>query len=281
MPRKRSEQQPRAVAPSGVSRGAGRRSGVLLVLSSPCLAARSASAAGGGGWPLSGDCRDPEARGGAQRAREGVPEAARPPAPAISESRCDLTSSGPAKGPGEPAASWCRGHLPHSRFDPSRLVVPQVPAMGLLDGLAADPERLPDLASRRAFSTRCGGQQIPRVCQRVLGVSHRFQGVQWALGASQGRGQFVERSAYPPPCVARLFGAHVNAYCDPAPTELLHLASTTVAAGICDTHFPNSLSMRVGSLLFDRSGFRYRLTTEKKRPRAVAAAGVVDDIRSN
>ena len=257
-------------------------SSVLVVRSALfCLAARSASAAGGGGWPLSGGCRGPEARGGAKRAREGAPEAARPPAPAWGEPRCDLTSSGPAEGPGEPASSWCRGHLPHSGLDSSRFPVPQVPAVGLLDGLAADPERLADLAPGRAFPACCRGQQIPRICQCVLGVSHRLQGIQRPLGASQGRGQFVERSAYPPPCVARLFGAHVNAYCDPAPTELPPLASTPLASGICDTHFPNSLSMRVGSLLFDRSGFRYRLTTEKKRPRAAPTAGVMDDIRGN
>jgi hypothetical protein len=81
--------------------------------------------------------------------------------------------------------------------------------------------------------------------------------------------------------VAGFFGAHVNGYCRQAPTTTTPSASSHVYPGTCNRAFLNSRLMRVASSLFDVSGFPYRPTTEKKRPRAAPTAGVMDDIRGN
>jgi hypothetical protein len=247
-----------------------------------CAATQSARAAGGGGWPLSGGCRGPEARGGAQRAREGAPEAARPPAPAFGSRAADFTQAlGRAlEGPAETPASGSGRHAP-SEVLSSSLVVRLVASVGLVGGLAGDAQGVADLGPGSALAAGGDGQEVARICQRVLGVSHRFQGVQGPLGTSQRRSQPVEHPADPPTRVAGFFGAHVNGYCRQAPTTTTPSASSHVYPGTCNRAFLNSRLMRVASSLFDVSGFPYRPTTEKKRPRAAPTAGVMDDIRGN
>lgn len=256
-----------------------------------------ASAAGGGGWPLSGGWRGLEARGGAQRARERAPEAARPPAPALvgraaEVPGCQRRTPVPvtrgllglghaAEGPAEASSPGRWRQVP----DPDRLGalggLDLAALVGLLGGLAGHAERGPDLGPGGSVAACSCGQKIACICQRVLGVSHCFQGVQGPLWAAQSRGQVVEHPAHSSARVAGLFGAHVNGYCSPPLTDSATRASFPIDATICDTAFSNSLGMRVASALSTGSGFRYRLTTEKKRPRAAPTAGVMDDIRGN
>lgn len=253
------------------------------------------SAAGGGGWPLSGGWKGLEARGGAQRARERALEAARPPAPAfgsraavLDHSRsCDprpLTggsypSSHASEGPAEAPASGSGRQAPGAVLG-LQLDVRLVAAVGLLSGLSGDVQGGADLCPGGSLAAGCDGQQIPCICQRVLGVSHRFQGVQWPLRAASDPLQVLDHSTESPACVAGLVGGHVNGYCRSAPTGIAPESSISLDASICDTRFLDSTSTRVGSRAGCFSDVRYRPTTEKKRPRAAPTAGVMDDIRS-
>lgn len=239
-------------------------------------------AAGGGGWPLSGGWKGLEARGGAKRAREGALEAARPPTPAISETRCSMGagSSRASEWPGESATAWRWGHAPLS-CQGSLLLGLHIAAVGLLDGLAADPQGGTDLGPRRTVATGCSSEQISGICQRVLGVSNRLKCLQGPLRATQDRRQRLDSATNPPARISALFGAHVNAYCRRSPTGNQRHPTTLIAGSICDTTFSWHPSRRVASSISDHSGIRYRLTTEKKRPRAAPTAGVVDDIRGN
>lgn len=258
---------------------------------------RVASAAGGGGWPLSGGWKGPEARGGAKRAREGALEAARPPAPAMGEVRWRTSeppatnrgvgftlgggSGGSTEGPGESSPPGDRGRLPNTGLDPSTFPVLLAALVGLVDGLPTDAQRVPDLGPGGSIASCSCGQKIARICEVVLGVSDGSECVQGPLGTALRACQVVEGPTDAPACLAALFRTHVNGYCSGAPTGSAPETSTRIDAVICDTAFPDLLLSRVVSAFLNRAGVRYRPTTEKKRPRTVAAAGVVDDIRSN
>ena len=98
-----------------------------------------ASAAGGGGWPLSGGWKGLEARGGAQRAREWALEAARPPAPAISEPGWISESGCSSERPREASSPGDWGHLPDACLDspaPPVLLVALVVFAAKTSGLA-------------------------------------------------------------------------------------------------------------------------------------------------
>lgn len=235
-----------------------------------------ASAAGGGGWPLSGGWRGLEARGGAQRARERAPEAARPPAPALgSRAGESVGSGGASERPAETSPAGCGRHAPRAGIGALlgvRLVVP----VGLLDGLTADAECVADLGPGGSVAAGGGGQKIACIGECVLGVSHRFQGFQGPLRTPLRGGKALDRSAYSVARCGGFLGAHVNGYWHRSLTVEAALPSIAVDGTICDTSFPYSAASRVGSSLSDISAIRYRPTTEKKRPRAAPTAGVMD-----
>lgn len=238
--------------------------------------------AGGGGWPLSGGWKGAEARGGAKRARECALEAARPPAPASGSRAGEFTRGlGRAlEGPTESPASWSGRHAP-SEVLGSSLDVHLVASVRLVGGLARDTQRDADLVPGSALAAGCDGQEIARIRQRVLGVSHRFQGVQRSLGATQRRSEPFQHSADSPTRMTGFLGTHVNGYCRQAPTSPTTNVSTTISRSTCYRQFMDSRISRVASPFSADSAFRYRPTTEKKRPRAAPTAGVLDDIRGN
>lgn len=182
--------------------------------------------------------------------------------------------------PTETASSLRQGHTPDLRLLASQLVLPLAP-VGLLDRLPADAQRLADLAPSRPIAACCSGQQVAHICECVLGVSHLSQRLQGPLWSSQRPLQPLDGPAGPQSRLGAFLGAHVNGSCSVAPTDLTRITSTSVDPSICDTHFSDIHSPRVASTPFPQSAFRYRSTTEKKRPRAGATAGVVDGIRCN
>lgn len=253
------------------------------------------SAAGGGGWPLSGGCRGPEARGGAQRAREWAPEAAWPPAPASSEPRwglcpCWLLRAAPQ--PTEPTPPFGYRESPHARFLALELVLP-APLLGLVHGLPADPEGLTDLCPGRAVAAGCAGQQIANICQGVLGVSHLPQRVQRPLRATQGPRQVLDHPAGPQPRMGALFGAHVNGYWQPPRTPECTNASIPVALLIAANCCKQTISRKEanGAPSRDTSTRSDYVSpsdpisgpdqSKKETPQERQLLGVVDDIRGN
>lgn len=240
-----------------------------------------ASAAGGGGWPLSGGWKGLEARGGAQRAREWALEAARPPAPAISEPGWISESGCSSERPREASSPGDWGHLPDACLDSPALPVLMVALVGLVHGLAADPQGLTDLAPSRSVASCSCGQKIACNCEVVLGVSHGPEGVQGPLWAALSPGQVLDGPPDAPACLAAFFRTHVNGYCSPPPTESLIESSGTIDVGICDTAFLNTSLPRVAPIPLIRFPFPCGSRTEKERPRAAATAGVVDGIRCN
>ncbi len=254
----------------------------------------TARAAGGGGWPLSGGWRGPEARGGAQRAREGAPEAARPPTPAISEPRGCLDHRwllrAPIPPPSEPTAPPRHRHAPHAGVLPLELVAP-APLVGLVDGLPADAEGVSDLGPGSAVAACSAGQQIAYLCQPLLGVSHLLQGVQRPLRAAQSSGEVLDHPAGPQPRMAALFGAHVNGYWHPPRTPNDAIGSIPIdapkPANCCKQTCPRKASIGAPSGDIPTPGVYVRLRDpmsgsiqlKKETPQERQLLGVVDDIR--
>jgi hypothetical protein len=257
-------------------------------------ATRPASAAGGGGWLLSGGCRGPEARGGAQRAREWAPEAARPPAPAISEPRWDLDHlwllRAPAQPPSEPVPPLRHRHAPHAGVLALELVAP-APLVGLVDGLSADAEGMSDLGPGSAVAACSAGQQIAYLCQPLLGVSHVPQGVQRPLRAAQSSREVVDHPAGPHPRMAALFGAHVNGYWHPPRTPNDAIGSISIdvlnRANCCKQTYSRDALPGAPSGDIPIPGVYVRLhdpmsgsiQPKKETPQERQLLGVVDDIR--
>lgn len=253
-----------------------------------------ASAAGGGGWPLSGGCRGPEARGGAQRAREWALEAVRPPAPAWGEPRC-LIGPGLCRAserPTEASPTPGHRHSPHAGFLALELVAPAA-LVGLVHGLPADSEGVSDLGPGRAVAACCAGQQIAYICQGVLGVSHLAQGVQRSLWASQGPRQVLDHPAGPQPRVGALFGAHVNGYWQRPRTANVSVASIAIdlliAANSCKQSIfrkevngaPSGDISAPGDYVSPRDPIFGPIQPKKETPQERQLLGVVDDIRGN
>jgi hypothetical protein len=255
-----------------------------------------ASAAGGGGWPLSGGCRGPEARGGAQRAREWAPEAARTPAPAISEPRCGLDSRWLLRAtphpPTEPAKTFGHRQSPHAGLLTLELV-PPAPLVRLVHGLPADSEGVPDLGPGRAVAACCASEQIAYVRQGVLGVSHVPEGVQRLLGAAQGDRQVLDHPTYPPARGGALFGAHVNGYWQPPRTLTGTFPSIAIdrliAANCCKQPIsgkevngaPSGDISTPGDYVCSRDPIFGPTQLQKETPQERQLLGVVDDIRGN
>jgi hypothetical protein len=257
-------------------------------------ATRSARAAGGGGWPLSGGCRGPEARGGAQRAREWAPEAARPPTPAISEPRWGLDHRwglrAPALPPSEPTPPPRHRHTPHAGLLTLELMAP-APLVGLVDGLPTDAEGMSDLGPGSAVAASRAGQQIAYLCQPVLGVSHLPKSVQRALRAAQSSREALDHPAGPHPRMAALFGAHVNGYWHPPRTSNDATGSIPIdelkPANCCKQ--PCSRNASTGAPSSDipspsvyvrlRDPLSGSIQPKKETPQERQLLGVVDDIR--
>lgn len=148
---------------------------------------------------------------------------------------------GAAAQPSEPAPPLRHRHAPHAGFLALELVSPAA-LVGLVDGLPADAERVPDLGPGRAVAACCTGQQIAYICQGVLGVSHLPKGVQWPLGAAQRPRQVLDHPAGPQPRVGGLFGAHVNGYWQRPRTPEYTAASIPVGALIAANCCKQSIS---------------------------------------
>jgi len=148
-------------------------------------------------------------------------------------------------------------------------------SVGLVDGLAGDAQRGPDLGPGGSLAACGGGQEISCVGKCVLGVSHRFEGFQGPLRAAPDPLEVFDHPAQLPARLAAFLGGHVNRCCTKTPTPITPDSPISIDVSICDTTFPNSFPVRVGSEADPFSAVRYRPTTEKKRPRAVAAAGVM------
>lgn len=249
----------------------------------------------GVGWSLSGGCRGPEARGGAQRAREWAPEAARPPAPAISEPRCGLDSRllrATPQPPTEPPSTSRHRHTPHAGFLALELVSP-APLLGLVDGLPADSECVSDLGPGSAVAACCAGQQIAYIGQGVLGVSHLLQSVQRPLRAAQGPRQVLDHPAGPQPRMTALFGAHVNGYWQRPRTPECTAASISVdlliGANCCKQSIsgkevngaPSGDISTPGDYVRPRDPIFGSIQPKKETPQERQLLGVVDDIRGN
>jgi hypothetical protein len=112
----------------------------------------------------------------------------------------------------DPPPSWGQRHPPHGGFLTFQLVR-AAPLLGLVHGLAADPERSGDLGPRGSFGPGRQRQQVEHIGEGRLGVSHVFQGRQGPLRASLGASEQVGRLTDPPPCVTAFGGAHVNRCC--------------------------------------------------------------------
>lgn len=215
-----------------------------------------ASAAGGGGWPLSGGWRGLEARGGAQRARERAPEAARPPAPALVGRAAEVTGcqrrtpdrvtrgllglGRAAEGPAEASSPWWWRQMP----DPDRLgalgSLDLAALVGLLGGLAGHPERGADLRPSGPIAACSCSQKISCIRECVLGVSHRFQSLQGPLWAALGSPESLDRSTDAVARCGAFLGRHVNGYCASPLTESGPNSSIPLDTSTCDTAFPNS-----------------------------------------
>lgn len=229
------------------------------------------------------------------RAREQGRERQRPLCPDLGcgRARKGPTSAGArwysgcsAPGPAEAPAAGLGRQVPCPSLD-ALLGVRLVAAVRLLDGLPADPECSPDLCPRRSVSTCCRGQQIACIGQGVLGVSHRFQGLQGPLWATPDALQVLDHPADLPTRERRLFGAHVNGYCRRPPTADGRESSISVDRSIWDATFLNSSTVRVGALRLSISAVRYRATTEKKdpalrqQPGSWTTSGATDDDNSS
>lgn len=236
-------------------------------------------AAGGGGWPLSGGWRGLEARGGAKRAREKAPEAARPPTPARGHRAGDWCSGCAAKRPAKPPASWWGRQVPDPDCLGAFLGLDLAALVALLDGLSGDAQGSADLVPGGSFAACCGGQKVAHICECVLGVSHRFQGFQGALWSALGPGEAVERATDPGSCMAAFFGAHVNGYCTWAPSEIAKNAAGSVALiPLAGVSTPTSLGIhrrafKCIDLLSDLLAEIKARMGEKNDPHAVGAAG--------
>ena len=251
-----------------------------------------------------GPAPDRAGGGGASRVAASGPRAAtkepvgerRGPTPARLHPDRGLVTHGPLRAssyaPTEPSTSLRQRHSPDACFL-SLEVVPPAALIGLVNGLPADPEGLPDLGPGRAVAACCVGQQIAYICECVLGVSHLPQSVQWPLGAAQGPAEVLDHPTGPHPRVGALFGAHVNGCWQQARTPECITASTSVALLMPANSGKHSISGKEvngapsgdistpGDYVRPRDPIFGSIQPKKETPQERQLLGAVDDIRGN
>jgi hypothetical protein len=112
----------------------------------------------------------------------------------------------------DPPPPWGQRHPPDRGFLAFELVG-SAPLLGLVHGLAADPEGVGDLGPRGSLRPGRQRQQVENIGERRSGVSHVLQRPQRPLRAALGAGEQLGRLADPPPRVTAFGGAHVNRCC--------------------------------------------------------------------
>ena len=201
-------------------------------------------------------------------------------------------SGGASQPPTEPTTTHRHRHAPGTGFLALEFVAP-APLVGLVHGLPADSEGVPDLGPGGSVAACCTGQQIPYIGQRVLGVSHLPQGVQGPLRTAQGPRQVLDHPTGPHPRVGALFGAHVNGYWQRPRTANAAVASIPIdlltSANCCkQTTFrkeangaPSGDISTPGDYVRPRDPIFGPIQPKKETPQERQLLGVVDDIRGN
>jgi len=171
--------------------------------------------------------------------------------------------------------------------------VPPASLVGLIHGLPADSQGVPDLGPGGTVAAGCAGQQIAYICQRVLGVSHLPESVQRPLGAAQGPAEVLDHPAGAHPRVGALFGAHVNGYWQRPRTPNIAHPSISVAlltrANSCKQLIygkevngaPSGDIPPPGDYVSPRDPIFGPTQPKKETPQERQLLGVVDDIRGN
>jgi hypothetical protein len=264
-------------------------SAIPVVFASSCELWPAPARVGGGG------ASRVAAKGPRSATKEPVGER-RGPTPARSHPSRGPVSRGflgaSSQPPTEPTSTLRQRHAPHAGFLALE-VMPPAPLVGLVDGLPADSQGVPDLGPGSAVATGCRGQQIANICQGFLGVSHLLERFQRLLRSSQGARQVLDHPAQSRPRVGAFFGAHVNGYWQRPRTAANGFASIPInrpkAANCCkhsicgkevngapfgDIPTPGDYVRPHGPIFGSNQ-------PKKETPQELQLLGVVDDIRGN
>ena len=169
--------------------------------------------------------------------------------------------------------------------------MPPAPLVRLVNGLPADTEGVSDLGPGRPVPACCAGQQISRIGQRLLGVSHLSERLQRPLRAPQREPQAFDHPTDPPARVGALFGAHVNGYWQRPRTPKTARAAIPVDAlipancckhSICGKEVSGAPSGDIstpGDYVRPHGPISGLIQLQKETPQERQLLGVVDDIR--
>ena len=264
-------------------------SAIPVVFASSCEPWPAPARVGGGG------ASRVAAQGPRSATKEPVGER-RGPTPARSHPSRGLKSrgflGGSSQPPTEPTSTLGQRHAPDAGVLALEVVSP-APLVGLVNGLPADAQGVPDLGPGSAVATCCRGEQIANVCQGFLGVSHLAKRVQRLLRASLGARQVLDHPAQSRPCVGAFFGAHVNGYWQRPRTAAHVLPSIPIDRGkpancckhsICGKEVNGAPFGDIsipGDYVRPRDPIFGSNQPKKETPQERQLLGVVDDIRGN